>query len=206
MPQYTSLSVADLTTNERYKLLIGSIVPRPIAWVTTVGADGTTNLAPFSFFNGLSSNPMCLMISVNYQPDGGLKDTARNILETKEFVVHQSPVSAIEQVHGSAAAMDYSVSEIEALGLRTLPSDVVRPPRIADSPIHMECTLHDKLEIGEGSGGTIVFVGEVVRIHIQSHALENGRVLLDRIDPVARMGGPTYMKIGETFEISKPKG
>ncbi len=200
---YTSLAVSELTSEECYKFLTGAIVPRPIAWVSTIGNDGTPNLASFSFYNGVCSDPMCLMISVQYQPNGDLKDTARNILENGEFVVHESPLWAIEEVHDSSTNWEYAVSEIAELGLTTLPSTLVKPPRIAESPIHMECRLLEKVELGRGS---ILFVGEIVQLHILRRAYQKGRVLLDEIRPVARMAGPTYMEVGETFGRVRPKG
>lgn len=196
---------SQISQQEMYKLMIGAIVPRPIAFVSTVGLNGITNVAPFSFFNGISSNPPCLMISVSGKSSGEVKDTLRNIQETKQFVVNSANEWLIEPLVHCAASYPYGVSEFDKVGLTAVPSVKVTPPRVKESAVQFECELLKTVEIGDGSNGsTTVVFGRIVLVHIDKEAYESGRVNPDRLKPIARMGGIGYAKIGEIFNLPVP--
>jgi len=201
-----SLDPATLDTAAAYKLLIGSIVPRPIAFVTTVNENGAVNAAPYSFFNGVSSNPPALMFSIGFRPDGEKKDTLRNIELTKEFVVNTVGEWMAEPMNYASAEYPYGVSEVEAVGLTTLASKVVAPPRIKESPVHFECRLHSLLQVGkQEAGASTVVIGEIVQFHIHRPAWRDGRIDLAQLKPVARLGGLQYGCIDSVFELPRPR-
>src|ERR1041384_106706 len=161
----------NLSADESYKLLTGVVVPRPIAWVTAIAANGGINLAPFSTFTFVSPKPPMLAFSVGRR-GGVYKDTARNILAAEEYVVHIADRPLIEAVHASAVESPPEVSETETLGLETAPSLHVKPPRVVAAPIAMECRLRQCLEFGETRSRLIV--GEVVAFHFRDGLMNGG--------------------------------
>ena len=183
-----------LTADETYKLLTGVVVPRPIAWVTTLSAGGGINLAPFSTFTFVSPKPPMLAFSVG-QRGGIYKDTARNALLHEEYVVHIADRPLIGAVHESAVEHPPEISEVDLLGLATAPSLHVKPPRITAAPIAMECRLRQCLEFGETRSRLIV--GEVVAFHFRDGLMQSGRIDTKVLDPVARLAGPNYATLGE---------
>jgi flavin reductase (DIM6/NTAB) family NADH-FMN oxidoreductase RutF len=187
-----------LSADETYKLLTGVVVPRPVAWVTTLSANGGINLAPFSTFTFVSPKPPMLAFSVG-QRDGIYKDTARNILAVEEYVVHIADGALIEAVHGSAIEYPPEVSEIEMLGLATAPSLHVKPPRVAAAPIAMECRLRQCLEFGDTRSRLIV--GEVLAFHFRDGLLQNGKINTKLLNPLARLAGPNYATLGEIVAL-----
>ncbi len=193
------------TERENYKLLIGSIIPRPIAFVTSLGKDGTLNGAPFSYFNIVSSNPP--MISLSIQRNGGKqKDTARNILETKEFVVHIVDQDNVEKVNETAASLPPDQSEIERAQLTPVQSTQISVPGIKEAKVRFECTLEHSVELGgEDSTGCDLLIGKVVQFHIDDDIHENGRINPLALGAVSRLAGQSYAKIGEIFELERPK-
>lgn len=192
---------ASLAAADRYRLLISAVVPRPIAWTTTVSADGTVNLAPFSFFQGVGSSPPTIMLAFGRRRDGSPKDTTRNILDSGEFVVNLVPEGQTEVMVRSSAELAPEVSEVERLDLAVLPSREVRPPRLAVSPVNLECRLVRHLEIG---GSTVVF-GEVLVFHLDDGVLDDaGRVDAQRLRPVGRLGGALYARLGDVFSVPRP--
>ena len=193
------------TERENYKLLIGSIIPRPIAFVTSLGKDGTLNGAPFSYFNIVSSNPP--MISLSIQRNGGKqKDTARNILEKKEFVVHIVDQDNVEKVNETAASLPPNQSEIERAQLTPVQSTQISVPGIKEAKVRFECTLEHSVELGgEDSTGCDLLIGKVVQFHIDDDIHENGRINPLALGAVSRLAGQSYAKIGEIFELERPK-
>ena len=183
-----------LSADESYKLLTGVVVPRPVAWVTTLSAAGGVNLAPFSTFTFVSPKPPMLAFSVG-QRGGIYKDTARNILAVEEYVVHIADGALIAAVHGSAIEYPPEVSETEMLGLATVPSLHVKPPRLTAAPIAMECRLRQCLEFGDTRSRLIV--GEVVAFHFRDGLLKNGKIDSATLDPLCRLAGPNYATLGE---------
>jgi flavin reductase (DIM6/NTAB) family NADH-FMN oxidoreductase RutF len=184
-----------------YFFLISAVVPRPIAWVTTRDGAGTVNLAPFSFFQGVSSNPPTIMLAFGRRRDGSLKDTHRNIVETGEFVVNLVSEDATRVMVESSADLPPDESEVEKLGLEVLPSERVAPPRLALSAVSLECRLDRHLPVGSS---TVVF-GEVLLYHVEDAVLdEKGRVDAERLRPVARLGGNRYAALGRIFDEPRP--
>lgn len=183
-----------LNADESYKLLTGVVVPRPVAWVTTLSAAGGVNLAPFSTFTFVAPKPPMLAFSVG-QRSGIYKDTARNILAVEEYVVHIADGALIEAVHKSAVEYPPEVSETEMLGLATVPSLHVKPPRLSAAPIAMECRLRQCLEFGDTRSRLIV--GEVVAFHFRDGLLNNGKIDTRTLDPLCRLAGPNYAMLGE---------
>jgi flavin reductase (DIM6/NTAB) family NADH-FMN oxidoreductase RutF len=197
--------ISKITAQEAYKLLIGTVVPRPIAFVSTISSDGKGNLAPFSFFNGVSSKPLCIMISITRRSDGSKKDSLLNIEATGEFVVNTVAEWMIEPVNHCAAEYPYGVNEMDMVGLTPLKSEKIKPNRVKESPIQLECKVHKLIEIGDGAGGSTVVIGEVLLAHVHDKAYENGRILLNEILPISRLAGDFYGLTPETFALKRPR-
>jgi flavin reductase (DIM6/NTAB) family NADH-FMN oxidoreductase RutF len=202
---FHSHDFAKLPVRDIYRILVASIVPRPIAFVTTADENGATNLAPFSFFNGVCSNPAYICFSSARTRDGGKKDTLRNIEKTGEFVVNTAEESIVEQVNAASATLPYGTSEIEAVGLTTLPSTWVKPPRIAESAIHMECRLDQLVEVGKNEpGGATLVIARVLGMHVSDHVLTDGEIQYDKLKPVSRLGRDEWLRGGEIFRLRRP--
>jgi len=194
------------SAQDNYKLLIGSIIPRPIALVTTLSEDGVLNAAPFSFFNIVSSNPP--MVSVAVQRKNGMqKDTARNAEAQGAFVVHIADESYVEAMNGTAAQVAPEVSEVELTGLTPVASGKIKVPGILEARIRMECMLERALPLGgtEDSPACDLLIGKVVRFHIADSLYENGRIDPDGLKPVSRLAGHDYAKLGERFTLIRPE-
>jgi len=188
-----------------YKLMIGAIVPRPIAFVSTISKDGVRNLAPFSFFNGVCSNPPIVLFSTVIRKDGSNKDTLNNIEATKEFVVNIVSEDIAEQMNITSTEFPPGVDEFVESGLNPIPSDIVRPPRVKESRINMECRLVTIARFGEEPGGGCTIFGEVVRFHIADELIENFRINPDKLRAIGRMGGPTYTRTNDRFDLVRRK-
>ena len=190
---------------DNYKLLTGSIIPRPVAWVTTLADNGKVNAAPFSYFNIVTADPPMVSVSVQ-RKQGEPKDTARNAVREGEFVVHIGDEASILKLNQTAASLPPDQSEVEFAGLTTVSSDVVRVPGINESKIRMECLLERSIPLGgtEASPSTDLLIGRVVRFHVDDALLDHGRVLADVLQPVSRLAGNSYAKLGETFSLDRP--
>jgi flavin reductase (DIM6/NTAB) family NADH-FMN oxidoreductase RutF len=190
---------ATLTAYQRYKLMASLIVPRPIALVTTVGPQGVVNAAPFSMFNMLGEDPPIVMLSINRLADGLLKDTAANIVRTREFVVHLSDEAMAEQMHRCGERLPPDVSELAAVGLHTRPSRAVAPPCIAEAPVAFECTLWELLETESRQ----IFIGQVSWMHAREGLVdtETWRVRLQDYQPVGRFGASFYVRTNDRFAL-----
>jgi flavin reductase (DIM6/NTAB) family NADH-FMN oxidoreductase RutF len=189
---------AELGAEKAYRLLTGIVVPRPIAWVTSQSRAGTINLAPFSAFTFVSPKPPMLAISVGRK--GNIyKDTAHNILATEEYVIHIADSPLMNAVHESSVEHPSDVSEVEHLQLETVASERIKVPRLAAPPVAMECRFHQCLEFGETKSRLIV--GEVVMFHIRDGLLNNGKVETAALDPIARIGGPRYARLGDIVTL-----
>jgi len=183
-----------LGPEETYKLMTGVVVPRPIAWVTTVSGDGVANLAPFSCFTFVSNKPPMVGINVGRKA-GEPKDTGHNVHERREFVVHIADETMIEAVHLSAVEHPAEVSEIDVLGLETVPADRVAVPRLRDAPIALECVLHRAIAFG--ATGAQFIVGEIVAFHVRDGLLDGTKIDTATLRPIARLAGPNYAGLGE---------
>jgi flavin reductase (DIM6/NTAB) family NADH-FMN oxidoreductase RutF len=189
---------AYLDPETAYRLITGIVVPRPIAWVTSLSATGVLNLAPFSAFMFVSPKPPMLAISVGRK--GNIyKDTAQNILNNEEYVVHIADSSLMNAVHESSTEHPPEVSEVEELRLSTLPGERTKVPRLAAAPIAMECRFRQCLEFGETRSRLII--GEVLVFHIRDGLLNNGKIETEALDPIARIAGPRYAKLGEIVTL-----
>ncbi|MSP13707.1 MAG: flavin reductase family protein [Chloroflexi bacterium] len=199
----TTIVPEELHPRDAYRLLISVLVPRPIAWVSTLGADGSANLAPFSFFNGVAGSPPTVMVSVG-QRAGHAKDTLRNVQETGEFVLHIVNEELAEAMNFTSGEWDYDVDEWQKAGLAQLPSIDVRPPRIAAAPVALEAKLVQTVPV-PGSSYTMI-LGRIVRFHIRQDLLRpNGMVDAALLRPVARLAGDEYTTIGSIFTMARPQ-
>jgi flavin reductase (DIM6/NTAB) family NADH-FMN oxidoreductase RutF len=189
---------AYLDPETAYRLITGVVVPRPIAWVTSLSATGVLNLAPFSAFMFVAPKPPMLAISVGRK--GNIyKDTAQNILNNEQYVVHIADSSLMNAVHESSTEHPPDVSEVDELGLATLPGERIKVPRLAAAPIAMECRFRQCLEFGETRSRLIV--GEVLVFHIRDGLLNNCKIETEALDPIARIAGPRYAKLGEIVTL-----
>jgi len=200
-----SIDPTSISERDNYKFLIGSIIPRPIAFVTTRSKEGVLNGAPFSYFNIVSSNPPMLSLSVQ-RSGGKQKDTARNILKNKEFVVHIVDEQNVEMVNKTAASLPPNQSEIEIAGFTSVDSVKVSVPGVKEARVRFECVLEHSLELGgETSPGCDFIIGRIVQYHIEEDIYEKGRINPRELAAVSRLAGANYAKIGEIFEIERPK-
>jgi flavin reductase (DIM6/NTAB) family NADH-FMN oxidoreductase RutF len=191
----------DLTKPERYKLMTSVVLPRPIAWVTTLFPDGKVNAAPFSFFNGISSSPPLIQVCIGKRRDGTPKDTFANALREGEFVVNVVTRDLAEAMVATSASLDPGVSEMEEVGLAPAPSETIRTPGIAETPVRFECTLDRSIDFG----GTSMIVGRVRRFHVDDAVYGEGAARFDRLRPVGRLGGLAYLDpFDGEFEIGRP--
>lgn len=189
-----------------YKILIGSVVPRPIGWISSLNAEGQPNLAPFSFFNVVCANPPTVLFCPTVRSgDGGPKDTLRNVRATSEFVVNIVTEELAESMNRTAADLPPEINEFEWAELAMEPSLTVQPPRVAGSPIHFECRVTHIHEIGDQTGSASIVIGQIMHLHVDE------RVLLgaDKIDilglkPIGRLAGNGYCRVTDLFEMIRP--
>jgi flavin reductase (DIM6/NTAB) family NADH-FMN oxidoreductase RutF len=196
----TEVDFHSITGYQRYKLMASLIVPRPIALVTSLGANGVVNAAPFSMFNMVGEDPPLVMISINRLKDGRLKDTAANILHNGEFVVHLPDESMAQRMHACGGAFPSDVSELSAVGLTSSASTCVKPPRILEAPVALECVLSETME----TASRYVFFGEVKWLAARAGLIdtEAWRVNLRDYHPVARFGASFYIRCADRFALS----
>lgn len=190
-------NVENLTDRELEHLVNSLVVPRPIAWLSTHNADGAGNLAPFSYFNVVSSSPPIVMVS--FSPKGN-KDSLVNIRASGEFVVNVSTHHLRHTMVSSAVDVEYGVDEAEILGLTTVAGTSVAAPRISEAAAAMECVVHDIIPV---FGSTMV-LGRVIYVHVDDRVIRRGRVLPELLCPVSRLGGSLYATVTETYKIARP--
>jgi flavin reductase (DIM6/NTAB) family NADH-FMN oxidoreductase RutF len=206
----TTLVPAEQKPQDIYKLLVGSVVPRPIAFVSSMDADGVRNLAPFSFFTVASANPpvVCFCPMTRGSTNSGLqptKDTLRNIIATREFVVNVVSEEFAEKMNACSAELPPEVDEFLVSGLTPVASDVVRPPRVGESHVQMECRLQQVIHVStEPLGGSLV-LGEVLRFHVSASLLDNFRIDPEKLQAIGRMAGSTYARTRDRFDMERPK-
>lgn len=200
------ITPTDLSPGEMHKLLIGSVIPRPIGWVSSIDRDGVLNLAPFSFFNVVCARPATLSISITYNPqrDAGRKDTLRNIVETGEFVVNITTEATAIAMDQSAAEYPPHIDEFAEIELTRAPSEVVRVPRVAESPINFECTLLQTVPVGEGSGSATLVLGTIRLVHVRDDLIdERYRIDARKLQAVGRLAGVEYCYVRDIFELRR---
>ncbi len=204
-----SFDAGTLTPKENYKLLSGSVVPRPIAWVSTVDAAGIRNLAPYSFFTVVSANPpiLCFCPSPREAGDGlrASKDTLENVRATGEFVVNIVTEATVAAMNATAAQLLPEMDEFTLAGLTSLPGELVRAPRVAEAAVQMECRLTQIVEVSALPLGGSLVLGEVVRFHVSEAVLEPGlHIASEKLKAVGRMAGASYVRTRDRFELERP--
>ena len=201
------IDVTQLPFTEAYKILIGTVVPRPVAWVSTVDAAGVPNLAPFSFYTAVCSNPPTVLFCPVTPPDRPEKDTLANIYATREFVINVATEDNVQALNQTSAPYPAGVSEFEAVGLTALPSLKVKAPRVGESPIQLECKLLQIIDIGPGGPGSgKIVIGEVVYAHIDDSVTDGaGHIDITKTKPVSRLAGTDYAPVREIFSLPRPK-
>lgn len=200
------INVSTTSVLDVYHLLVGVVSPRPIAWVTSVDPQGRVNLAPFSFFNAFGANPPVVVFSPTLRRDGSKKDTLLNVEATSEFVLNAAVESLAEKMNLSSKELSYGESEVELTGLTVVPSLKVKPPRIAEAPVTMECKVLQIIPIGTGPIAGNLVIGEILVIHLADAILdENGLIDPRKFQTIARLGGDWYCRTTDLFEMKRPR-
>ncbi|MBZ0279478.1 MAG: flavin reductase family protein [Anaerolineae bacterium] len=196
---------SDLPHKEMYKLMIGSIVPRPIAWVSTINAEGQPNLAPFSFFTAVCSSPPTILFCPGIRDaDAAHKDTLYNVQATGEFVVNIVSEPLAEAMNITATELPAEINEFERAQVTAVPSLTVRPPRVAESLIHYECKLNQIITISDQPGGGNIVIGTVLHLHIDDSVyLEGNKIDLHKLEAIGRLAGPSYCRVNDFFDIHR---
>ncbi len=199
------LDFTSLAPRDAYQWMVTTILPRPIAWVSTISADGKTNLAPFSFFQGICANPPTLMFVPVNNRQGGKKDTVRNIEAVPEFVVNLVSHALAEEMNATSALLPYGESEFEKFGVASARSDHVRPLRVAAAPVAFECRLDRIVHLGEGPLAANVIFGRILAAHIRDDVLgADGKPDSRKLDLVGRLGGEDYTTTRDVFSLIRP--
>lgn len=206
------VSPSDISHSEIYGILLNSVAPRPIAWVSTISASGQPNLAPFSFFNVVCVDPPLLAFAPGLRTpktpgvsDSEAKDTLRNVRETRQFVVNIVTYELREAMNLTSGEYDASVNEFGLAKVTPAPSKIVRPPRVAESPVSFECKLHQILDFSPAPTSSSLVIGQIVSIHIDDAHLKDGKLDRNSLDLVGRMGGIQYTRTTQRFDMVRPK-
>jgi flavin reductase (DIM6/NTAB) family NADH-FMN oxidoreductase RutF len=194
-----------LAVRDRYLLMIATILPRPIAWVSTVSPDGKPNLAPFSFFTGICANPMTVCFAPVNDRNGKKKDTLINIELTKQFTVNIVNEQNAEKMNQTSAPYDYGVNEFEKCGITAISSVKVKAPRVKESPVSYECELDQIVRIGEGALAGNLVIGRVVVFHCADDVFNNGKIKHQDLHAIGRMEGSWYSRTNDAFELPRPE-
>jgi flavin reductase (DIM6/NTAB) family NADH-FMN oxidoreductase RutF len=199
------IDVKTAAVTDIYRALVGVVTPRPIAWVTTIDEEGRVNLAPFSFFNAFGANPPIVVFSPVLRRDGSRKDTLLNLRAVGEFVVNVAVEELAEKVNATSRELPRGQSEAEYAGLTLEKSVRVRPPRVSESPVHLECQVHEIMSIGSGPIATNLVIGEVLYMHIADRVLDDrGAVDPQKLRTIGRLGGDYYCRSADTFTMERP--
>ncbi|MCG1307603.1 flavin reductase family protein [Staphylococcus epidermidis] len=193
-----------LSDMQNYKLLSGSIIPRPIAFVTTQNLKGDINAARFSFFNVVNHTPPMIAIAVQ-RTKGNRKDTSINIEQSGEFVVHITDEAIVNDVNETAAPLEYGVNELKRTSLSMIDSDLIKVPAIKEAKVRFECKLHQIVQLGNKDNGSDLIIGEIVVYHIDEEVyFEDSKIDANQLNPVARLAGNDYSLLGQTFTVNRP--
>jgi len=206
------INPSQIPHSEMYGILLNSVAPRPIAWVSTLSASGQPNLAPFSFFNVMCVDPPLLGFAPGLRPPkeanalrGEPKDTLRNIRETKEFVVNVVTYELLEAMNVTSGEYDPSINEFELARITPMPSALVKPARVGESPVSFECRLHHILDFSPAPTSGSLVIGEIVSIHMNDAHIKNGKLDRNSLDLIGRMGGIQYTRTTQRIELARPK-
>jgi flavin reductase (DIM6/NTAB) family NADH-FMN oxidoreductase RutF len=207
-----NLIPSQISHNDLYAIILNSVGPRPIAWVSTLSASGQPNLAPFSFFNAVCIDPPLLAFAPGLRqpkqtnsPHGEPKDTLRNVRETKEFVVNIVTFDLLQPMNVTSGEYDSSINEFELAKVTPAPSQLVRPARVAESPVSFECKLHQILDFSPAPTSSSLVIGEVVAIHVDDAHIKNGKLDRNSLDLIGRMGGIQYTRTTDRVDLARPK-
>lgn len=193
-----------LSDMQNYKLLSGSIIPRPIAFVTTQNLKGDINAAPFGFFNVVNHTPPMIAIAVQ-RTNGNRKDTSINIEQSGEFVVHITDEAIVNDVNETADPLEYGVNELKRTSLSMIDSDLINVPAIKEAKVRFECKLHQIVQLGNKDNGSDLIIGEIVMYHIDEEVyFEDSKIDANQLNPVARLAGNDYSLLGQTFTVNRP--
>ena len=198
MPDYLEFDPAVVDKRQVYRLLTGSVVPRPIGWASTLNDKGVANLAPFSFFTVVCVIPPMISLTIARNPDGSEKHTLKNVRATGEFCFNAVTQPVWKEMVDSANGFPEDDSEFEKTGLTPIPGVKVKPPRVKEAPIHFECKLHQVIELGPNRHPLVI--GEVVYFHVDPACMTNGYIDMKKLDPIGRLNGFFYVTLGEIFE------
>ncbi len=196
---------ANLNRQDAHALLVGAILPRPIAFVSTVGKDGIHNIAPFSFFTGMSTKPAVVGFAVGCRRDGTKKDTLVNIEYTKDYVINLVNEELAEAMNQAAGEYPSHVDEFKVAGLTPVKSDLVKSPRVAESPVNLECRLMQILEFGQSPNVNSFIIGEVICVHVQEETWIDGVIKASKVQAIGRLGEDLYCRTNDIFEMKRPQ-
>lgn len=198
------IDLKNLGKREIHDFLVAIIMPRPICWVSTLGENGVFNLAPFGFFTGISLKPPIICLGIGWRRDGQKKDTLRNIEWSKDFVINVVDEGLAKAMNQTSFEYPDYIDEFKEVGVTPLESDIVKAPRVAESPVSMECKLRQIIEFGERPNGASLVIGEVLRIHVSDEFYGDGRIDVSKLRLIGRLGGELYCRTTDTFEMKKP--
>lgn len=194
----------ELSSRDRYKLIIGSVLPRPIAWVSSMDGSGNVNLAPFSYFTAVCPTPMTLVFCPGiHSHSGEKKDTWRNIEQVPEFVINITNEELATEMNLSATLLPYGRSEFEWCGVTPAPSETIRVPRVAEAPIAFECKLQQIVVVSDRPGGGAAVFGEVQCVHVRDDLLADGRIDTELLSPIGRLAGNSYTRVRDPFVMER---
>jgi flavin reductase (DIM6/NTAB) family NADH-FMN oxidoreductase RutF len=196
---------ADLDQREAHELLVGAVLPRPIAFVSTVGRDGIYNLAPFSFFVPMAVKPAIVGLGIGRKRDGSKKDTLINIELAKDFVINVVTEALAEAMNQTAGEYPSEVDEFNVTGLTAIRADLIKSPMVRESPVNIECRLLQILEYGELPRVTSFVIGEALRVHVKEECWANGEIQPSELQTIGRMGGDLYCRTTDVFEMKRPE-
>lgn len=191
-----------MESRRSYSLLIGLVVPRPIGWIGSIGSDGIRNLAPYSFFNAFGPT---FVGFATIRPDGRLKDTLRNVMDTGVFTVNVVSDDLAGAMNSSSGTYPIDMDEFAVAGVTARPGDVVAAPIVEEARANLECRVHHTLDLGDGPMASTLVIGEVLRIHIREDLLVDGRVDQSRLGAIGRMGGRSYTRTKDQFQMERPQ-
>jgi flavin reductase (DIM6/NTAB) family NADH-FMN oxidoreductase RutF len=198
------ITPSHLSKKDMHELLMSAILPRPIAFVSTIGEDGIFNLAPFSCFTPVGLKPALVCLQIGWKRDGEKKDTLRNIESAKDFVVNSVDEALAEAMNQTSAEYPSDIDEFKEVGLTAIKSDLVRAPRVAESPVSMECQLVKILEYGEAPTGSHVVIGEILLFHVKDELWCGDEIDISKWKPIGRLGGDLYCRTRDVFEMKRP--
>ena len=201
------INPATLPYQSVYKILTGSVLPRPIGWISTIDLNGRPNLAPFSFFNVVCSNPPTVLFCPTIRgTDGGIKDTLNNVRTTGEFVVNIVTEETLPAMNASSVEAPPDFNEFEYAGLNMMSSMFVKPPRVKESPVHFECKLREIIEINNEPGGGSIVIGTIIHIHVEERVLLGpDKINLRELKPIGRLMGGGFCRVNDLIELERPK-